>query len=39
MKVYVYGDAAVVAGKAAQDGAFKGESIKAEIVFTDTFVR
>jgi uncharacterized protein DUF4440 len=38
MKVYGYGDAAVVTGMAAQDGTFKGESIKGDIVFTDTFV-
>ena len=38
MKVYAYGDAAVVLGMAAQDGTFKGKSIKGDIVFTDTFV-
>jgi len=39
MKVYIYGDAAIVAGKAVQDGSFKGDPLKTDIVFTDTFVR
>jgi hypothetical protein len=38
MKVYVYGNAAVVTGMAAQDGTFKGRPIEPNIVFTDTFV-
>jgi ketosteroid isomerase-like protein len=39
MRVYDYGDAAVVTGSASQAGNFKGESFAAKIVFTDTFVR
>ena len=38
MKVYTYGDAAVVTGMAAQDGTFKGHPIEPKLVFTDTFV-
>ena len=39
MRVYVYGDAAVVTGSAAQVGNFKSQPLTAMIVFTDTFVR
>ena len=39
MRVYVYGDAAVVTGSSSQAGNFKGQSLAATIVFTDTFVR
>jgi ketosteroid isomerase-like protein len=39
MKVFDYGDAAVVTGSASQAGNFKGESLTAAIIFTDTFVR
>jgi hypothetical protein len=39
MQVYVYGDAAVVTGSAAQVGNFRGQPLTAMIIFTDTFVR
>ena len=39
MKVYDYGDAAVVTGSALQAGTFDGQAINASIIFTDTFVR
>jgi hypothetical protein len=39
MHVYVYGDAAVVTGTAAQVGNFGGQPLTPKIVFTDTFVR
>jgi hypothetical protein len=39
MQVYVYGDAAVVTGSAAQVGHFRGQQLTAMIIFTDTFVR
>jgi hypothetical protein len=39
MRVYVYGDAAVVTGSSSQAGNFKGQSLAATIIFTDTFVR
>jgi hypothetical protein len=39
MKVYDYGDAAVVVGNASQVGTFNGQPITATIIFTDTFVR
>ena len=39
MKVYDYGDAAVVTGSAAQAGSFQGQALTASIIFTDTFVR
>jgi hypothetical protein len=39
MRVYVYGDAAVVTGASSQAGNFKGQSLAAAIIFTDTFVR
>src|SRR5262249_50213580 len=39
MKVYDYGDAAVVTGRAAQVGTFEGTALAASIIFTDTFVR
>jgi ketosteroid isomerase-like protein len=38
MKVYTYGDAAIVTGLAALDGTFKGDPVEPNIVFTDTFV-
>ncbi|HME38960.1 MAG TPA: nuclear transport factor 2 family protein [Steroidobacteraceae bacterium] len=39
MKVYVYGDAAIVTGAGLQDGDFEGQRVAAKVVFTDTFVR
>ena len=39
MKVYDYGDAAVVTGSAVQAGTFDGQAINAAIIFTDTFVK
>jgi len=39
MKVYDYGDAAVVIGRASQVGNFKTQPLTASIVFTDTFIR
>jgi ketosteroid isomerase-like protein len=39
MKVYVYGDAAIVTGASVQDGDFQGQPLARKIVFTDTFVR
>jgi len=39
MQVYIYGDAAVVTGSAAQIGNFKGQALTAKITFTDTFIR
>jgi len=39
MKAYIYGDAAVVTGNAAQSGSFKGQPLAASILFTDTFIR
>jgi ketosteroid isomerase-like protein len=39
MQVYIYGDAAVVTGSAAQAGNFKGQPLTAKIIFTDTFIR
>jgi ketosteroid isomerase-like protein len=39
MKAYVYGDAAIVTGAAAQHGDFEGQPLAGKIVFTDTFVR
>src|SRR5262249_11173492 len=38
MKVYAYGNAAVVTGLATQDATHFGEDLDPEIVFTDTFV-
>ncbi len=38
MKVYAYGNAAVVTGMATQDGTFKGQPIAPKLVSTDTFV-
>jgi hypothetical protein len=38
MKVYTYGDAAIVTGLATRDGTFQGRPIEGNIVFTDTFV-
>ena len=39
MRVFVYGDAAVVIGAAAQVGNFKGQPLTAKIIFTDTFIK
>jgi len=39
MKVYGYGDTAIVTGSASQTGSFKGQPITATITFTDTFIR
>ena len=39
LKVFVYGDAAVVIGSSAQAGNFRGESVAPKIVFTDTFIK
>jgi ketosteroid isomerase-like protein len=39
MKVYEYGDAAVVTGSASQAGNFKGQPVIARIIFTDMFIR
>ena len=39
MKVYDYGDAAVVTGSSAQVGNFQGQPMAAKIIFTDTFIR
>jgi ketosteroid isomerase-like protein len=39
MKVYVYGDTAIVTGASVQDGDFQGQPLAGKIVFTDTFVR
>jgi len=39
MKVYVYGDAAVVIGSSAQVGNFQGQAVAPKIIFTDTFVK
>jgi Domain of unknown function (DUF4440) len=39
MKVYVYGDAAVVIGNSAQVGNFQGHAVAPKILFTDTFIK
>ena len=39
IKVYDYGDAAVVTGSSAQVGNFKRQPLARGIIFTDTFVR
>ena len=39
MRVYDYGDAAVVTGNSAQVGNFKRQPLARAIIFTDTFVR
>jgi hypothetical protein len=39
MRVYDYGDAAVVTGNSAQIGNFKRQPLARAIIFTDTFVR
>lgn len=39
MRVYNYGDAAVVTGIGEQTGSFKGEKLAGKVLFTDTFVR
>ena len=39
MRVYDYGDAAIVTGSAAQVGSFKGQPVTPKLIFTDTFVR
>lgn len=39
LKVFVYGDAAVVIGSSAQVGNFRGDAIAPKILFTDTFFK
>jgi hypothetical protein len=39
MRVYDYGDAAVVTGSAAQVGSVKGQPVTPKLIFTDTFIR
>jgi ketosteroid isomerase-like protein len=39
LRVYAYGNAAVVTGSAEQIGDFKGQPLPAKLIFTDTFVR
>jgi ketosteroid isomerase-like protein len=39
LKVHVYGDSAVVTGKAATKGTENGKSIDMEVRFTDTWVK
>lgn len=39
MQVHVYGDAAVVTGKAAQTGSFDKQPLTPAITFTDTFIK
>jgi uncharacterized protein DUF4440 len=39
MKVYIYGDAAVVIGSSAQVGNFRGDAVAPKILFTDTFIK
>lgn len=39
MRVYNYGDAAVVTGIGEQTGTFKGQKLAAKVLFTDTFVK
>jgi ketosteroid isomerase-like protein len=39
MRVYDYGDAAIVTGSAAQSGSFQGQPVTAKLIFTDTFIR
>jgi ketosteroid isomerase-like protein len=40
MKVHVYGDAAVVMGKASlRDAKYKGKDMSGDYLFTDTFVK
>jgi ketosteroid isomerase-like protein len=39
MRVYVYGDAAIVTGSSSQVGNFRGQPLAARIIFTDTFVK
>ena len=38
MRVYSYGDAAVVTGTVAQTGTLGGRALAPKVVFTDTFV-
>ena len=38
MRIYAYGDAAVVTGTAAQTGTFMGQALAPRVIFTDTFV-
>ena len=39
MKVFVYGNTAVVIGSAAQAGNFQGQAVAPKIIFTDTFIK
>lgn len=39
MRVYNYGDAAVVTGVGEQTGNFKGQKLASKVLFTDTFVK
>lgn len=39
MRVYNYGDAAVVTGVAEQTGNFKEQKLASKVLFTDTFVK
>lgn len=39
MRVFVYGDAAIVTGSSSQVGNFRGQPLAARIIFTDTFVK
>jgi len=38
MRVYPYGNFAVVTGTAAQTGTFQGQPLKPTVVFTDSFI-
>lgn len=38
MRIYAYGDAAVVTGTAAQMATFRGRALAPKVLFTDTFV-
>jgi len=38
MKVYLYGNTAIVIGTSLQDGAYEGHPLAPKIVFTDTFI-
>ena len=39
VRVYNYGDAAVVTGTAEQSGSFKGQALAGKVIFTDAFVK